>query len=54
MRVITSDDFHTILQVDRLNEIEVIEQTNILCKVGVKGSLGPIRFQISFKTESHP
>lgn len=51
MRVITSDDYHTVLQPFRQNDIEVIEQTHILCKVNVKGQLAPARFLISFKND---
>eukprot|EP00347_Sterkiella_histriomuscorum_P006128 403353959 len=52
MRVITSDDhYHTILNPYRNNEIEVIEQTYILCKVNVKGQMTPARFNVQFKHE---
>ncbi|CDW87752.1 UNKNOWN [Stylonychia lemnae] len=51
MRVITTDDYHTILQPFRPNEIEVIEQTSILCKINVRGNMSPARFFITFKNE---
>ena len=51
MRVITSDDYHTVLYPYRMNDIEVIEQTHILCKVNVKGQLSPARFTIIFKSD---
>lgn len=51
MRVVTSDDnFHTILHANRANEVEVIEQTPIACKVNVKGMLSPVKFVVAFKT----
>jgi hypothetical protein len=51
MRVITSDDnYHTVLHPHRTNEIEVIEQTPIVCKVNVKGMLSPVKFSVTFKT----
>lgn len=46
MRVITSDDYHTIINPYRNNDIEVIEQTYIFCKVNVRGNLSPARFTI--------
>ena len=51
MRVVATDEnFHTMLYPNRLNDIEVIEQTPIVCKVPVKGMLSPVKFVITFKT----
>lgn len=53
MRVVTTDDnFHTLLTPDRMNDIEVIEQTPIICKVPVKGMLSPLKLAITFKTSN--
>lgn len=53
MRVITTDEnYHTLLQPNRLNDVEVIEQTPIVCKVPVKGMLSPLKFNIVFKTST--
>ena len=53
MRVVTTDDnFHTLLTPNRMNDIEVIEQTPIICKVPVKGMLSPVKFVITFKTSN--
>ncbi len=50
MRVVTTDDnYHTLLAPNRMNDIEVIEQTPIVCKVPVKGMLSPLKFVIAFK-----
>lgn len=47
MRVVTTDEnFHTVLYPNRINDIEVIEQTPIVCKVPVKGMLSPVKFVI--------
>lgn len=35
-----------------MNDIEVIEQTPIICKVPVKGMLSPLKFVITFKTSN--
>ena len=37
MRIISADDYHTILYPNKNNDIEVIEQTLIYCKVSVRG-----------------
>jgi hypothetical protein len=53
MRVITTDEnFHTILHPGRINDVEIIEQTAIVCKVPVKGMTSPLKFSIAFKTSS--
>jgi hypothetical protein len=50
MRVITTDEnYHTVLHAGRINDIEVIEETPIVCKVGVKGMQSPVKFIIAFK-----
>jgi len=53
MRVVATDEnFHTVLYPGRVNDVEVIEQTPIVCKVPVKGMLSPVKFVITFKTSS--
>lgn len=55
MRVITSENaYHTSLQPYKQTEVEVIEQTLILCKVAVKGYSAPVRFAVSFRGEGGP
>ena len=54
MRVVTTDEnYHTLLHPNRINDIEVIEQTPIVCKVPVKGMLSPLKLSIIFKTSSN-
>jgi len=51
MRVVATDEnFHTVLYPNRVNDVEVIEQTPIVCKVPVKGMLSPLKFVVTFKT----
>jgi hypothetical protein len=45
MRVVTNDEnYHTLLHPGRINEVEVIEQTPIVCKVFVRGMVSPLKF----------
>jgi len=45
MRVVTKDEnYHTVLHPGRVNEVEVIEQTSIVCKVLVNGMASPLKF----------
>ena len=50
MRVVTTDEnYHTVLHPGRVNEVEVIEQTPIVCKVLVRGMVSPLKFQTQIK-----
>ena len=53
MRVITTDEnYHTVLHPGRVNDIEIIEMTAIVCKVPVKGMQSPLKVYIAFKTSA--
>ena len=53
MRVITTDEnCHTLLLPGRVNDLEVIEQTAIVCKVPVKGMPSPLKFAVKTSAPS--
>ena len=53
MRVVTSDDIHTVIHPFRPCDLEVIEQTLILAKVHVKGNMSPAKFSVVCKNQEN-
>lgn len=46
-KVITTNDYHTLLLPDRQNEIECLEGALIVCKLECAGREIPIRFNLN-------
>ena len=52
-RIVASEQFyHTVLPAKRQQEIEVLEQSMMYFKVGVKGQITPMKMVVSFRPEN--
>jgi len=51
MRVINTQEVHTVLLPGRANEVECLENTPILYKVEVKGLNAPCKFSLVLKQQ---
>lgn len=52
MRIIANESVHQILHVGRPNELEVIEDQPLLCKVLAKGNKSPCIFRLEFRGDN--